>query len=330
MKTQRKSPRHRQRLAHAGVLSSATALCLALLTPGIAHAGELDQHQEDTSLATALIRQDDMGAQTFTPSISGDLDRVDVFVARSAEASSDLTLEIRNVTPDGQPGDVLSTVDVPISAVPTEPGGWVTVNLDSPQPVIAETQYAIVVQTQETRIRHGLYWNASSGDQYSRGQMWGSFPAGSEIVWQGSPNSDRAFRTYVDAPKADLKLDMSATTNQTLLPDIQYKAVVANDGPGTAENTTLSMVYTRNLGNVRVDDPQTCSVNTKTRTITCNLNNLDAGNSSTHVVTFKAELLALGKLTVNGTATSTTEDPNTSNNNDSASCTATTGTIVTC
>nr|WP_255481904.1 DUF11 domain-containing protein [Amycolatopsis sp. SID8362] len=102
---------------------------------------------------------------------------------------------------------------------------------------------------------------------------------------------------------------------------MKFTATTGNNGPGTADNTSLHMTYPSGLGNVTPDDPAACTVDTSTRTITCNLGSLPTGTNSTHTVTFQAELLALGTQTVTATVNSTSPDPNPANNTASASCT---------
>ncbi|NBH07500.1 InlB B-repeat-containing protein, partial [Amycolatopsis sp. SID8362] len=158
---------------------------------------------------------------------------------------------------------------------------------------------------------------------------WSSTKDGSPYDFSTPVTKDLTLYAHWTAA-ADLTVGLSATAGQFLLPDLKFTATTGNNGPGTADNTSLHMTYPSGLGNVTPDDRAACTVDTSTRTITCDLGSLPTGTNSTHTVTFQAELLALGTQTVTATVNSTTPDPNFANNTASASCTVVARLSATC
>jgi len=134
----------------------------------------------------------------------------------------------------------------------------------------------------------------------------------------------------VNAAPADLEVDLTAAASRNILPKAEFTATVTNNGPGAAEATQLHMTYPKDLGQVQLDDPEACVVDSSARTIDCNLGDLPANDDGIRTVTFRAALLAIGQQTVNATVESVTTDPDVANNTDSASCTAVTAIIITC
>jgi hypothetical protein len=135
---------------------------LAGLTPGgitqVAAAGTLDQSSPSCGpgvgtggCVSAFVQGTVEFAQTFTAGISGNLDQVKLFLARTASPppTGDLTVQIK-ATAGGMPsGAALASSTVPEASVSTA-GGWVSVPLSPPAPSIAGTQYAIVLTAPTT------------------------------------------------------------------------------------------------------------------------------------------------------------------------------------
>ncbi|MDX6615732.1 MAG: hypothetical protein QOD60_823 [Solirubrobacterales bacterium] len=167
---------------------------LALIGPGPAMAGTLDQQQTDASGADTEIYATQSAAQTFTAGLSGGLDQVDLSLGTSASPTSYLSVEIRDVS--GGPGSmILASRSVPASSVSGTPA-FRSIKFSPPALVVTGTQYAIVV-----------YSSTPPGNVYTWGGITGTYPGGEEFLNNGpSPPSgawnpvavlDHAFKTYV-------------------------------------------------------------------------------------------------------------------------------------
>ena len=173
------------------LLAVAFSIGLLVGLPASASAGTLDQEQTDGSAGSYGLLSNQSLAQTFTAGISGNLDEVDLDLINSG--GSGLYVEIRDASSSG-PGDrILASHIVPDSAIPG-PFTFVPVKLDSPAPVAAGTQYAIVA-----------YTSGGSGYRWGRGPFGDSYPGGAGFSVGNSPPSgpwgpsgaDLVFKTYV-------------------------------------------------------------------------------------------------------------------------------------
>ena len=178
---------------HRGLLAAllSIALLIALALPAVASAGTLDQQQTDGSAGSYGLLSSQSLAQTFTAGISGNLDEVDLFLINGGGVG--VYVEIRDASSSG-PGDrILASHIVPDSAIPAS-GPFVPVKLDSPAPVAAGNQYAIVA-----------YASNASGFRWGRGPFGDSYPGGAGFGVATSPptgpwaptGTDLAFKTYV-------------------------------------------------------------------------------------------------------------------------------------
>jgi hypothetical protein len=176
------------------------ALAVLALAPAGAWAQTLDQEQPDFNVNRA-VQGPDTGspisrAQTFTAGLSGQLDRVDLALVRPSTTLGPLTVEIRNVD-GGTPGTTVLASAV-VEDVPTggpQPLGFVAVEFDSPAPVVADSQYAIVAYTGGD---NAYRWGAANDAPYERGLAFTSVES-PPSTWGllSSGNDDFAFRTYV-------------------------------------------------------------------------------------------------------------------------------------
>jgi hypothetical protein len=172
-----------------------------LVAPGAASAmGTLDQEQTNTSAGFGL---DGPGsgspnslAQTFTAGLTGQLDHVEVFLARRS-GTLPVKVEIRTVEGSGAPSaTVLASETIPAASIP--PGGaFESVAFTPPPMVVAGTQYAIVVYSSEPLSN--FLWFGATADVYPGGAAWSStIPP---TTWtQGASGLnpvDLAFKTYV-------------------------------------------------------------------------------------------------------------------------------------
>jgi hypothetical protein len=179
------------------VVGVIAALALALVVVASASAGVLDQQQTTVDGANGIAGGEGGAswAQTFTAGLSGQLDRVDLYLDTGGDPrDGPLTVEIRNVE-GGVPGSaVLASASVPATDPPL-PAGFVEIPFESPATVVAGTQYAIVAYT----ARHNSYsWGVALSNAYADG---------GECVNPFSPPEysrfwichaiDLAFKTYV-------------------------------------------------------------------------------------------------------------------------------------
>jgi len=187
-------------------------LVLALLVPGSAEAGTLDQQQVSTVDCGTAIGATLAGGQSFTDGITGNLDEIDVFLGFVPASPPALTVQVENVITvmggDIPGGTVLGTEDV------TPPvAGWNVVPFSPTVPVTAGTKYAIVLSA-----------GGDVGSWLGSDFMTDAYPAGNTSHNSGSgwaPNPsicDQAFRTYVAAPSAvTLRSASAATTAKGIL-----------------------------------------------------------------------------------------------------------------
>ena len=182
------------------------ALSASVLVPGAVWAvGTLDQQQTDVPVAVSAIRGPlfnngvgvASGGQTFTPTLSGALDQVDLYLEHSSIVTNHvgLTVEVRDVVADVPGANVLATASVSPESVPAanSGGGWVTAPLAVPATVAAGTQYSIVVYTGgESNYR----WYGSQANPYSGGSQSLSLSS-PPSTWTLDPNDDYAFKTYI-------------------------------------------------------------------------------------------------------------------------------------
>jgi hypothetical protein len=187
------------RRATFGLMGAAALVGLLACNPPPPGGGHtLDQSQEQVSTCggggggTSLRL-----AQTFTTGITGDLDQVDIAIARSGgveDPAEPFVVEIRSVS-GGEPTDtVLASASVPAGSVPLSDPAFVPVPI-GPVPVSAGTQYAIVL----ARTGAGFGWCGGAPDSYAGGAfLWEVFPG----FWGEFGPMDLGFRTYVTVPPA--------------------------------------------------------------------------------------------------------------------------------
>lgn len=180
------------------VAAFAMAMLLAV-TPALG-GGVLDQSQEQTSGGVAIHADNTVG-QTFKPSITQQLDHVDLLVSDGWGADPDYASNVAIVeTIGGVPsGGVLGDVDVPSWTL-----GWNSVDFLGENLVLnAGTLYGIVVSNDDPDFQTTPTWCWSvewHNDPYAPGAVWSKRPF---VGWQlldpndPTPDSDAAFRTYM-------------------------------------------------------------------------------------------------------------------------------------
>jgi hypothetical protein len=202
--------RHRRVNRNRAVLIAAVAAsasCLAI--PGVALAGTLDQQQTNSSGPAQGVNSSGFpisAAQTFTAGITGELDQVDLSLAKNGVPVAALTVELQSTTGQLPDGTVLATQSVPASSVAGSSLAFVPVVFPTPAAVVAGTQYAIVAYVADT---NGYSWGASPDSSpdpsaYSGGDAFfaaSSPPSTTWIPFTGDLDEvDQAFKTYVAPP----------------------------------------------------------------------------------------------------------------------------------
>lgn len=149
-----------------------------------------------------VIPHDIYRAQTFTAARSGPLTKVEIVPTNpGANATHDLSVELRTVQAGGAPGDtVLASATVPIAAVSTDANSYtfVPVAFAAPASVVAGTRYALVFHAADPDV---FDLRGSGTDSYAGGANWDA--DGAPTGWSVTAGvQDLAFRTYVDVPTA--------------------------------------------------------------------------------------------------------------------------------
>lgn len=185
---------------------AASATCLAV--PGAALAGTLDQQQTNASGQAQGVNSSGFpisAAQTFTAGITGEIDQVDLSLAKNGVPVAAMTVELRATVGQLPNGTVLASQSVPASSVPGSSLEFVPVVFPTPAPVVAGTQYAIVAYVADT---NGYSWGASpeagpGTGPYAGGEGYfadSSPPSTTWLPFSSSHSIDHAFKTYVAPP----------------------------------------------------------------------------------------------------------------------------------
>jgi hypothetical protein len=189
-------------------VAAASASCMAI--PAAALAGTPDQEQTNSSGAAMGVNSGGFpisAAQTFTAGITGELDQVDLSLAKNGVPVAALTVELRATIGQLPDGTVLASQSVPASSVAGSSLEFVPVVFPTPAPVVAGTQYAIVAYVADT---NGYSWGASPDagpgtGPYAGGEGYfadSSPPSTSWVPFSSSHSIDYAFKTYVGPPTA--------------------------------------------------------------------------------------------------------------------------------
>jgi uncharacterized repeat protein (TIGR01451 family) len=161
-----------------------------------------DQHADDNGFragynfsTTVLI------GQTFTPSVSATLARVDAFIFCNSCSGTNpnMTLEART-TSGGLPvmsaGGLLASST--IAGTSSGSGGTFTFTFSSPPTLAAGTQYGLVIRLVSNRTTGNQDWLATSGDVYAGGRRVNCTTSACSNPTGSNSNSDLVFQTYMD------------------------------------------------------------------------------------------------------------------------------------
>ncbi|MBA7570445.1 hypothetical protein ES708_12195 [subsurface metagenome] len=172
-------------------------------------------------------------SQTFRPSASGKLTKVELKVWRDASYTN-FTLEVRGTNPDGSPSEtILASQIFSIEQVSeTEPGEFFTISLDEPPSLTAETLYALVVYMTVSSAGPSLHWRRDGTEAtYPRGQLWYSTDKGE--IWTGYPDMDYLFKTYALIAGKDIKKGLLHVRHPALLTVVHKRGELNVNGYDT-------------------------------------------------------------------------------------------------
>ncbi len=189
------------------------AVCVVTTTLAVSGAAQavekLDQSQPNYASASVSVGGGTGGTewvrgQTFTAGLTGPLTRVDLWVGRYPDTTTQsVRVEIRNVAESGTPGDVvLATASIPSEKLSLSnegtPPSAVSVSF-APRPAItAGSMYAIVLSSSAPGGRFEAY-AAQAGYDQGTGWLQRSDNPGVWITY-APHDTDLFFRTYVDVP----------------------------------------------------------------------------------------------------------------------------------
>ena len=173
----------------------ATACAAIAVVPGVASAGTLDQQQTDNTSGFGVGSTLSL-AQTFTAGITGDLDGVDLSLAKNNAPTAPLTVEIRDAFPGFIGTTPLASASVPASALGGVPTAFVAIAFATPVPVNTGSHYAIVVHA-NTAFPNTYSWGNAGSDVYAGGTALTSASSPPDDTWFPQQARDQAFKTYV-------------------------------------------------------------------------------------------------------------------------------------
>ena len=159
----------------------------------------VDQSQTTNSGSGLSINTSSWVAQTFTPSVSGQLTSADVymFCVSCSGTNPNLTLSLRNATSNLPSGADIATATVP-GFNDNQTGSVHTGTFGSPPTLVAGTQYALVLRSTATRTGSYFYVesNTSGSNPYAGGRGATSSSSGSS--WTGRAYS-LVFHTFMQS-----------------------------------------------------------------------------------------------------------------------------------
>ncbi|WP_339848515.1 invasin domain 3-containing protein [Paenibacillus sp. FSL W7-1088] len=218
-------------------------LCIMVATGGASGAyvmadspEVLDQEQASWS-GNSFVNRDYPRYQTFTPAITGNLSRIDLNIFDSYNGLGAIQIKIYKESD-------LSTAIAEAKTVVNYASGWTSVNFsgESAPYIKRETQYRMIVSTENGGSNIGFGWYMGSGNPYPRG----SSPAA---------NYDYSFRTYMIA---DYSISMEesriVSTQASLIADGTSQSTITvtlKDAQGTPlTDGGESVAITSTLGTV--------------------------------------------------------------------------------
>jgi hypothetical protein len=184
-----------------GFLITAVAGVAALIPAASASAGTLDQQQTVSNFGGLQVANNNSKAQTFTAGLTGQLDQVDLALSGGVDATTSLTVQIRDGSATAPGATVLASGSVPTSAV-TSTESFVPITFASPASVTAGTQYSIVALNAISGSWAWYSGQVAAVSAYPGGKLY-STPddGGPGSAWfEGNTLADFEFKTYVAPP----------------------------------------------------------------------------------------------------------------------------------
>ncbi|QJD84967.1 invasin domain 3-containing protein [Cohnella herbarum] len=192
----------------------------------------LDQSQETGSWNTAF-NLDYKRYQTFTPAISGNLDKIDLRIAGISGSPGNILFSVYNE----------SNLSTPLATAQASGEGWVSLDFSGSLPYLTKnTKYRMVASAEVGGLNNSYSWYQANGNPYPGGDS-------------SSPGSDFVFRTYM-IPDYSLSPAMSqvSSTQSSLVADGVSQTTITvklKDAQGTDWTTGGSSVaITTTLGSV--------------------------------------------------------------------------------
>ncbi len=160
----------------------------------------IDQHADDNGFGSGYgFNSSSLIGQTFTPSVTGQLTRVDayIFCAGCSGTNPDMTLEVRT-TSGGNPvmtaGGLLASST--ISGTSSSSGGLFSFTYNTLPTLTAGTQYGVVIRLVSNRTGTQA-WLSSNGDVYAGGRRKTCTALACSDPTGVNNNSDLIFMTYM-------------------------------------------------------------------------------------------------------------------------------------
>lgn len=145
-------------------------------------------------------------AQTFTPTITGALQAIDV-VLMKINSPGDITVEVRTTSGGLPTSTILASTTIPASSVIINES-WVRATFTSPATVTTSTQYAIVIRTIASG-NDAYVIKTVTGNLYGGGTSLYSTDSGATWV---SESTDKAFKLYITPSTYHIDRDFGVNT----------------------------------------------------------------------------------------------------------------------
>ena len=200
----------------------AAGLLLAIPAQAIAATDVIDQSFPTTVLPN-VANSTKVMAQTFTASITGQIDKVSLTLETHYQVVTGW-VQIRTVAADGSPtGGTFQPATTPIQFSYAFGSTYHDYAISPAFPITAGTKYAILWTA---KVGTGFWWG-SSFDAYPAGQQW---LACIGCGWTSYPTKDLAFKTWVAA----------TPTNQAPVVGADHPAVAVDEGTPPTNTGTFS------------------------------------------------------------------------------------------
>jgi hypothetical protein len=210
----------------------------------------VDQEQNDYSSMQVVGNMSTRQslAQTFSPSVDGDLVEVQFYITNITDTPGTLSVEIRLADANGTPTStrISTTMTAPQNSV--YPGNWSVASFTDLQ-LMADMKYALVVYARSAMSGRDSYYGfgCNISDRYPRGALW-AYPGSANA--SGPPSeiagADMAFRAL---------LKTNATTVEMGRLTVKGQPVVGPDSSGGYWCNFSDPVYTNGSWPLAIANP---------------------------------------------------------------------------